>query len=469
MALDVTPGLAKTCSPLPEKMRDRLAGQTLAFRKRTLTQKQGIDLSSNDYLGFSEDPILAERILKILSTRTRKPTHKGGGPQSFPMGAAGSRLLRGNLDIHEEAEGHLAKFCNRDAALLFPSGYQANLGLISAILGPGDSVFSDELNHASLIDGIRLSRAERAIYPHRDMAALESDLAKHHEAKKNNSLRVIVTESIFSMDGDQAPLPQLAALAKEYEALLVVDESHATGLWGSSNQAPTPDQAPHEGGGGLVQALGLSNSVFATVHTGGKSLGCSGAWIACDAALKDYLVNFSRPFIFSTAPSPALAVSLIEACKHWFDVGPERAKEVHTFSSSLRNRLLLLQEEFKNQIRIPSGSSPIVPLIVSDNGLTLGASQFLQGAGYDVRAIRPPTVPEGTARLRITTPYDTLAGGFDQSHFIGHLRKFLEQNASLERNGKLGLNTTPEPNTIPEPSSTRERNSVLTQARIYNE
>jgi len=378
---------------LPRKLQDRLNKQTLALRTRTLTHREGIDLSSNDYLGFSQDPVLAERILERL--------------KSYPTGATGSRLLRGNLKIHEETESLLGKFSGREAALLFPSGYQANLGLLSAILSPDDQVFSDELNHASLIDGIRLSKAETILYPHGDIDALRKQLQDSRSQNGQAHIKLIVTESLFSMDGDQAPLPELISLAQEHDALLVVDESHATGLWGS-NRPSRPTQ-----GGGLVQSLGLSQGVFATVHTGGKSLGCGGAWIACDFELKEYLINFSRPFIFSTAPSPALAVALTESCRYWDEVGAQRAQEVHRFASTFRERVMNLQAHFPGQLITPPGVGPVIPIILKSNARALLASQALQRAGYDVRAIRPPTVPEGTARLRVTATYAALTHGTD--------------------------------------------------------
>jgi len=288
------------------------------------------------------------------------------------------------------------------------------LGLLSAVLGPGDQVFSDELNHASLIDGIRLSRAEKIIYPHGNIEALRRKI-RESSSRNGQHIRLIVTESLFSMDGDQAPLQELVLLAQEQDALLIVDESHATGLWGAFNPAGQPQ------GGGLVQSLGLSHDVFATIHTGGKSLGCGGAWIACDAELKDYLVNFSRPFIFSTAPSPALAVALAESCRYWDEVGPQRAQDVHRFASTLRDQLSRLQAHSPAQLMPPPGVGPIIPVILKSNARALAASQALQLAGYDVRAIRPPTVPEGTARLRITATYSSGSSGissFDLNRFM---------------------------------------------------
>ncbi|MBY0470153.1 8-amino-7-oxononanoate synthase [bacterium] len=332
-----------------------------ASQHRSLKPRSGVDFSSNDYLGFSEDKILRQRILARL--------------ENLPTGSTGSRLLRGENEVYSQAEATLARFSAREAAIIFPSGYQANLGLLSGLVGPNDVVFSDQFNHASIIDGIRLSRAQKKVYPHCDLGQLEELL----RTTSSNGLKLIVTESIFSMDGDRAPLSDLADLAEKYEAGLVVDEAHATGLYGS----------------GLVQELLLTDRVLATQHTGGKALGVGGAWIACSAALKDYLVNFSRPLIFSTAPIPALAVSLEESVLHLSSAGPEQIEALWRHCSLLSASLNL------RQIR-----GPIFPYILGDNASALRMSQKLIAAGLDVRAIRPPTVPEGTARLRMTIHAD---------------------------------------------------------------
>ena len=202
--------------------------------------------------------------------------------KDVPLGASGSRLLRGDLDLFEVIEQRLANFCGNESALLFPSGYQANVGLLSALLSEKDIVFSDRLNHASIIDGIRLSRARKIVFPHNDLNALERGL---EAAENQGGLRVIVTESLFSMEGDFSPLRALALLARKQGACLVVDESHATGLYGDFEK---------NRGGGRVQMLGLGAEVLATVHTGGKALGVGGAWVCGSRLLRDYLINFSR-------------------------------------------------------------------------------------------------------------------------------------------------------------------------------
>jgi 8-amino-7-oxononanoate synthase len=347
--------------------------------RRALRPAAGFDLCSNDYLGFARDPVLAERFAAAL-----------GG---LPCGAGAARLLRGDLEIHARAETALAALSGRHAAVLFPSGYQANLALLSSLLRPGDVVYSDALNHASIIDGVRLGRAERVVYPHADAGALRRLLAGRAGGgprAAGTGLRVIVTESLFGMDGDVAPLAALAGLADEFGALLVVDEAHATGLYGG----------PGAAAGGLVSALGLERSVFATVHTGGKALGAAGAWVAGDARLRDYLVNCARPFLFSTGPLPALAALLEQAAAHWRDTGAARAAAVRRRARRWRARLREAGVE-------PAGAadSPIVPVVLGGNARALRVAAALQARGFDARAVRPPTVPEGTARLRLTVTW----------------------------------------------------------------
>ncbi|MGH9749766.1 MAG: aminotransferase class I/II-fold pyridoxal phosphate-dependent enzyme, partial [Candidatus Polarisedimenticolia bacterium] len=293
----------------PGPLAARLEALHAAGLHRALRRPSGFDLSSNDYLGFAADPDLASRARDAL--------------RGVPGGAGASRLLRGDLELHHECEAALARFAGREAAVLFPSGYQANLALLSSLLRPGDRIFSDALNHASIIDGIRLGRGTKMIYPHADAAGLEALLARH--TPPPGSSRFVVTESLFSMDGDRAPLADLAAVAERHGAHLIVDEAHATGLYG--------------GGAGLAREAGIADRVFASVHTGGKALGAAGAWVAGDRRLKEYLVNFARPFVFSTAVLPALAVLLRESVAFWADHGPERAAEVLARAGALRGWL----------------------------------------------------------------------------------------------------------------------------------
>lgn len=369
----------------PRLLGDRLADLDHQSLRRSLRFPQGKDFTSNDYLGFAADPVLRTRFLGALA--------------DLPVGASASRLLRGQLPAHAETEAALARFVRRDAALLYPSGYQANVGLLSALLRAGDVAFSDELNHASIIDGLRLGRAHRYVYAHNDPSSLRPLLERHG---RGSGLKLIVTESLFSMEGDQAPLTQLADLAAEFGALLVVDEAHATGLFGD---------AASRLGGGLVQQLGLNDRVFASVHTGGKALGAAGAWIAGDASLKEYLTNFSRPFIYSTAALPAMALLLSLSVEHWGQVGAARAEALLDHACSFRAALARLAD--CPGVRVPSVSGPIIPVILGDNERPIAVARRLQEAGFDVRAIRPPTVPAGTARLRVTVTWPRSAGDLD--------------------------------------------------------
>ncbi|HLG20225.1 MAG TPA: 8-amino-7-oxononanoate synthase [Bdellovibrionota bacterium] len=344
---------------------------------RTLSHRKGVDFASNDYLGFAQDPELVRRFASATG--------------DFYLGSSGSRLLRGNLEIHEKAEAELAKFVGRETALLFSSGYQANVGLLSALLGPDDVVFSDELNHASIIDGIRLSRAAKVVYPHRNVYHLTKSLEEQADCK---GLKVIVTESLFSMEGDIAPLTELAETAKNYDSLLIVDEAHATAIFGSMDG---------KRGGGLCEALGVTKDVFASIHTGGKALGVAGGWVAGDQRLKDYIVNFGRSFIFSTAPMPALPLALLLSLQYWNEVGPKRATHLRT--TCLQFKEMLKELAKRTGIETCGAEGPIFPVILGSNERALSVANHLQKAGFDVRAIRPPTVPAGRARIRITLPW----------------------------------------------------------------
>lgn len=354
-------------------LQERLQTLKTAGLTRTLTSPQGIDLSSNDYLGFSNDLELKQRFRRRLEHESL-------------LGSTGSRLLRGNHSLFEETEEQLACFVQRGSALLFPSGYQANVALMSALLREEDVVFSDEFNHASLIDGIRLTKAKKIIFPHLNLQVLQEQL-KHHQ--QSPGLKVIVTESLFSMTGTLANLPELANIAQEFNALLIVDEAHSTGLWGPS----------------LVAMLGLTDSVLATIHTGGKALGAGGAWIAGSDLLKQYLVNFSRPVLFSTAPIPALALLLQETVQFYEAVGRTRAEMVLNRANSLRRLMPQLEQ---------TGKGPILSWIVGDNHKAVQISEDLQARGWDVRAIRPPTVPQGTARLRVTVKWQNTEEQLEQ-------------------------------------------------------
>ena len=248
-------------------------------------------------------------------------------------------------------------------------------------MSEGDVIISDERNHASLIDGIRLTKAPTIIYPHQNLNAFEGALRTPRSGRA-----IAVTESVFSMDGDLTPLAEMATLADRYDAVLIVDEAHATGLYGAR-------------GSGRVEELGLRDRVVATMHTGGKSLGSGGAWVAGSSALREVLVNRSRSFIFSTAPIPILAAA-IDAALDLLQREPERRVEVHRKSAMVRQALAASNIS-------AGGASPIIPIIAStgSNDAALALQSGLQAAGFDVRAIRPPSVAPGTARLRVTIRY----------------------------------------------------------------
>lgn len=352
----------------PNRLEERIAARLAAVDdrglRRTLKAPTGVDLSSNDYLGLARDPRVTERLI--------------AGVRVHGVGSTGSRLLRGERDATAQLEARFAAFKGTERSLYFSSGYLANLAVVATFAEPGDLVVSDALNHASLIDGIRLARAERAILPHVDAHALEAILAGH----RGDGVVFVVTESLFSMDGDEAPLAEYADLCRRYGAALIVDEAHAVGVYGLR-------------GSGLIEAAGAGEGVWLSVNTAGKALGVSGAFIAGPAAAIDYLVQRARPMLFSTAAPPALA-DAIEMSVCIVEQEPE-----------LRARLLARAAHFRARLAglgVPAapGRSQIVPVMVGDNRRAVAMAEALQSQGFDVRAVRPPTVPEGTARLRVS-------------------------------------------------------------------
>lgn len=332
--------------------------------------REFIDFSSNDYLNLSHHPRLIQAA--VDATRT------------FGVSTSGSRLMTGNLTLHRQLEEQIARFKNKPAALVFNSGYQANVGITAALCAKGDAIFSDRLNHASLIDGMRLSGAEFFRFTHNDPDHLES-LLKSHRDKFSNAL--IATETVFSMDGDRAPLPALVQLKEKYRCKLLVDEAHATGLFG-----PT--------GSGMVEELGLSNQVDFIMGTFSKALGSFGAYLAASQSAIDYLVNTARSFIYSTALPPAVIAANIEAINL---VGEEPERRTATLQNAEFFRLAIRNSGFSVK-----GDTQIVPVVLGDNHKTLDAAKKLQEKGYWVTPVRPPTVPPGQACLRfsITCAHD---------------------------------------------------------------
>lgn len=353
-----------TLSRLDERIAARLAAVDDEGLRRTLKAPTGIDLSSNDYLGLSRDPRVTEGLI--------------AGVRTHGAGSTGSRLLRGERDATARLEARFAAFKRTERALYFSSGYLANLAVVATFAEPGDLIVSDALNHASLIDGIRLARAERVLLPHADARALERLLSAH----RGDGEVFVVTESLFSMDGDEAPLVEYAEVCRRHGAALVVDEAHAVGVYGRR-------------GSGLMEACGVDDGVWLSVNTAGKALGVSGAFIAGSAAAIDYLVQRARPMLFSTAAPPALA-DAIEASLDIVEQEPELRALVLARAAFLRARLAELG------VPVSAGRSQILPVMVGDNRRAVAMAEDLQAHGFDVRAVRPPTVPEGTARLRVS-------------------------------------------------------------------
>ena len=333
---------------------------------RHLETVGGIDLGSNDYLGLSTDPRMKQAIREALDSAPR-------------IASTGSRLLSGHDEAWTAVENDFARWVGTEAALYFTSGYAANIGLLTAILRPEDVIFSDSANHASLIDGIRLAKCKRVIFPHLDLNALEAELRWSHSG---SGARFIVVESIFSMDGERAPIPDLAALAKRYDAELIVDEAHATGVCG-------PD------GRGCVAEAGLAGRVFATVHTCGKALAAAGAFVCGSEALCRYLINRARTFIFNTALPPYFAAQVAAGMRLAATAKTERM-HVADFGAFLRNELQA------NGFDTAGSDSHLVPIVLGSNETAITFASLLQARGYGIRAIRPPTVPVGTARLRVS-------------------------------------------------------------------
>jgi len=347
-----------------KRLEDELAALREQDQFRELSIPVGIDLGSNDYLGLSSDPRLKEAIIRALNRDGR-------------VASTGSRLLSGNSERWEALEAEFAQFVGTEAALYFPSGYAANVGLLTSLLKRTDTVFCDSSNHASIIDGIRLSFARKVVFPHLDLKYLESAMKR-----ASGGQRVVVVESLFSMEGDRSPLPDLIALCNRCDATLIVDEAHSVGVDGPE-------------GRGMIASIGRSETVLASIHTCGKALAGMGAFVAGPRTLRDFLVNRARTFIFTTALPPYCAAHIQEALK--------LARE----ADAARARLRELSEYLRRNLKAAGfdtgrGDSQIIPLLLGSNEAALRFAALVSTAGFAVRAIRPPTVPAGTARLRLS-------------------------------------------------------------------
>src|SRR5881409_669769 len=340
------------------RLADDLQALQAADQLRDLTIPAGMQLGSNDYLGLSTHPKIKAAIRGALDEDDR-------------VCSTGSRLLSGNHERWEQLEAEFAKFVGAEAALYFPSGYAANIGLLSSILQPEDTIFSDGANHASLIDGIRLSRARRVIFPHLDIDYLDRAL---QQQKLPAGEKFIVVESIFSMDGDRASVDELLALCERYGAWLIVDEAHSTGV---------------------DRPVRRTDRLLATVHPCGKALASMGAFVAGSRTLRDFLINHARTFIFTTALPPYCAAHVQEALSLAAKADRERDWLIE-LSRYLRQRLQASGFESGRS------DSHIIPLVLGANETAMRFANALSSAGFAVSAIRPPSVPVGTARLRLS-------------------------------------------------------------------
>jgi len=356
---------------------DELAALDAENLRRTLHERRGaqgptivvdgrsmINFGSNDYLGLAGDARLVE-----AAVATAREEGWGSGASPLVIGRSARQVA---------LERRLAEFEGTEAALVFPSGFAANQATIAALVSRGDAVFGDQLNHASLIDGCRLSRAEVKVYPHGDLAQLEELLLSAASYRR----RLIVTDGLFSMDGDLAPLAELAVLAERYRAMLLVDEAHATGVFG-----------PH--GRGVAELLQVDHAISVRIGTLSKALGSSGGFVAGSRALVDWLANKARAYVFSTAP-PAATCAAALAALDIVEREPER-----------RIRLLERAAGLRQQLRaqgwnVGTGESQIVPVVVGDASRATALQALLAERGLFVPAIRPPSVPAGTSRLRIS-------------------------------------------------------------------
>jgi 8-amino-7-oxononanoate synthase len=334
-------------------------------RRRSLVPRGGLDFASNDYLGLAGSVRLREAAVDAIT-------------RGVAIGSGGSRLLRGNSDEHERLEGEAASFFGSETALFVSGGYGANTLLFSTLPQRGDLVVYDELIHASAHEGMRLGRAEAAAFAHNDVDAVADAIAGWRR-RGGSGTPWIAVESLYSMDGDRAPLSEIAALADREDAMLLIDEAHATGVFG-------PD------GRGLAADLdGRENVVV--LRTCGKALGCEGALVLAPATVRDFIVNRGRGFIFSTAPSPLIAAIVRESLRCLRDE-PERRKRLHALVETAGKMLTNLD--------LSASGSPIQPVIIGDDRRTMAVAAAMQAAGFDVRGVRPPTVPPGTSRLRMS-------------------------------------------------------------------
>jgi 8-amino-7-oxononanoate synthase len=350
-------------------------------RLRSLRVRSGIDFTSNDYLGLAESTELRQAAADALA-------------RGVPVGSGGSRLLRGNHPEHEALETEAAAYFGAETALYFGGGYVANFAIFSTLPQSGDLVVHDELIHASVHEGLRRGRADFVRVPHNDVDAFDAAIVRWRQAGGKGRPWLSV-ESLYSMDGDSPNLEELLAVADRHEAMLVIDEAHATGVLGPQ-------------GRGLAAAFEGRDNVI-TLHTCGKALGTVGGFILAPRIIRDFLVNRSRPFIFATAPSP-LTAAITRTALELSRSKPERRERLAAL-------VCFAGDELRRRCHIEPSGSHIIPVIIGSDRAAVTLASALQGRGYDIRAIRPPTVPEGTARLRLALTLNvdeaTVAGLFE--------------------------------------------------------
>ena len=334
---------------------------------RGLVAINGVDFTSNDFLGLRGSPTIRKAVIGALE-------------DGVPIGSGGSRLLRGNSPEHVELEHKAAALFKCDKALYFASGFLANFAVLTTLPKRHDLIVFDELSHASIREGISSSFAKSVKVPHNDADAVERVLSKWYPTRLNRTIAWIVVESLYSMDGDFAPLSDLLQIAERYGAMLMVDEAHATGVWG-------------ERGHGLTERFEGHDQLIA-IHTCGKALGVAGGLVCGSRILIDFMVNKSRSFIYSTAPPPINAVA-VSAALDLVETDIRRREQ-------LQRLIEFANQKIEQQFGVKGSGSQIIPFIVGDDQQALRVAKAMQEAGFDVRAIRPPTVPEGTARLRIS-------------------------------------------------------------------
>lgn len=355
-----------------------------------LDGREVLNFSSNNYLGLANHPALREAAKEAIDR--------------YGCGSGASRLISGNMTLHEELEAKIAALKGTEAALVFNSGYQANIGILSSLVGEGDVILSDSLNHASIIDGCRLARAKTVVYPHCDLQRLEDGLKKAPAQAR----KLIVTETLFSMDGDEAPLAEIVELSERYGAMVMVDEAHATGVSGPN-------------GAGVVAKLGLGKRVLFQMGTLGKALGAFGAYVAGGQALRELLINRCRSFIFTTSLPPAV-LAMSSAAIDLSIKEPQRRLALWHNCRAMKEGLKKLG------FSLGESESQILPLIIGDAQKCMDFSQRLLQKGVFAQGIRPPTVPPGTSRLRITLM---------ATHTHEHLHRALK--AFEEVRGEIGL------------------------------